>query len=118
MAKRWLPGHRWRVADEAPDRSGSTCRLVSKDMSISHADFFRTVRPLLVAEDHDLRGDGVTIRRGSARIDIRIGPEGTRRLGNFHLPRTRVEIGFYGCPQEEADRFLDRFDRHFRRGGG
>jgi len=106
------------VAEEVPDASGSPCRLVTKDMSISHADFFRTVRPLLVAEDHDLRDDGVTIRRGAARIDIHIGPEGTRRLGNFHLPRTLVEIGFYGCRQDEADEFLARFERHFRRGGG
>ena len=87
-------------------------------MSISHAEFFRTVRPLLEGEAHEVRADGVTIQRGGSRIEIRLGPEGARRLGTFRLPRSLVEIGFYGGLQEEADEFLARFDRHFRRGGG
>lgn len=87
-------------------------------MSISHAEFFRTLRPLLEGEDHELRDDGVTLRRGAARIEIRLGPEGRRELGNFGLPRTVVELVFESLPANQADRFLTRFDTRFRRGGG
>jgi hypothetical protein len=87
-------------------------------MSITHADFFRSVKLLLADEDHEVRGEGVTIRRGTARIEIRLGPEGTRSLGNFRLPRTRVELEFHGCPPAAIADFMARFDTRFRRGGG
>lgn len=91
---------------------------VAKDMSISHAEFFRTVRPLLEGETHEVHAGGVTILRDGSRIEIRLGPEGARRLGHFHLPRTEVEIEFRGCTPEQAEAFLSRFDMRFRRGGG
>lgn len=87
-------------------------------MSITHADFFRSVHPLLAGEDHEIRDDGVTIRREMARIEIRLGPEGARALGNFRLPRTRVELEFHGCPPAAIADFMARFDTRFRRGGG
>jgi len=91
---------------------------VEKDMSISHAEFFRSLAHLLAGQDFVLRDDGATIRWGQGIVDIRLGPEGQRRLGNFALPRTRVEISFEGCPDDEARAFLKRFDDTFRRGGG
>ena len=87
-------------------------------MAITHADFFRSVRLLLADEDHEVRDDGVTIHHGAASIEIRLGPEGTRSLGNFRLPRTRVELEFHGCPPAAIAGFMARFDTRFRRGGG
>lgn len=111
-------GRRWPVAEEPAGDTRDTTRRVVKDMSISHAEFFRTVQPLLEGETHELRDDGVILWRGSASIAIRLGPEGRRQLGNFGLPRTVVEIVFDGVSQGEGDRFLARFDTRFRRGGG
>lgn len=87
-------------------------------MAITHADFFRMVQPLLAGEDCTIHEDGVSIRRGDASIDIRLGPEGRRRLGNFSLPRTQVEIRLRNCPPDAAAAFLAAFDTRFRRGGG
>lgn len=92
--------------------------VVTKDMAITHADFFRTAQPLIEGEDHELRESGLTIRRGAARIDIVLGSETTRSLGNFRLPRTPVEIRFTSCEPAAVEAFLDRFDMRFRRGGG
>lgn len=111
-------GRRWPVAEGKAGDAGDTTRRVVKDMSISHAEFFRTVQPLLEGETHEIREDGVVLRRGAASIEIRLGPEGRRGLGNFGLPRTMVEIVFDGVSQGEGDRFLARFDTRFRRGGG
>jgi hypothetical protein len=106
------------VADDPAGKPRSGRQVFVKDMSITHADFFRTAQPLLVGEDHDLHAGGVTIRRGDACIDIVLGPEETRSIGNFHLPRTRVEIRFVGCKPAAVEVFLARFDTRFRRGGG
>jgi hypothetical protein len=106
------------VVDPDADESRDSIRRVVKDMGITHADFFRCVRPLLEAADHTLRDDGVTLRLDAGLVDIRLGPEGRRSLGNFHLPRTRVELRFQGCTADAIDAFIARFDTRFRRGGG
>ena len=111
-------GRRWRVAEERPANSRREALRLEKDMSISHAEFFRSLAHLLAGEDFVLREDGATIRREQGIVHIRLGPEGQRRLGNFALPRTLVEIAFEGCPDHEARAFLKRFDDTFRRGGG
>ncbi len=103
--------------DAAGESRGDVVRIV-KDMGITHAEFFRTVQSLLEGEDAELCEDGVTIRRGPARIDIQLGPEGTRALGRFHLPRTAVELVFRDYPAADAAAFVERFDTRFRRGGG
>lgn len=87
-------------------------------MGITHAEFFRTVRSLLAGEQAELRDDGVTLRRGAATIEIRLGPEGARRLGRFQLPRTEVELLFRDCAAADVTAFIERFDTRFRRGGG
>lgn len=111
-------GRRSPVADAAPVPAGADTVRVSKDMGITHAEFFRTVRSLLEGEDAELRDDGVLLRRGPARIEIRLGVEGRRTLGRFHLPRTEVELVFRDCPPGTVAAFLQRFDTRFRRGGG
>jgi len=106
------------VAEDDAGAPVGVPHVVAKDMAITHADFFRTAQLLLEDEDHELREDGLTIRRGAARIEILLGPEETRSLGNFHLPRTQVEIRFSGCEPAAIEAFLARFDTRFRRGGG
>lgn len=87
-------------------------------MGITHADFFRSIRPLLDGRDHTIRSDGVTIRLRTGSVEITLAPEGRRSLGNFQLPRTRVELRFRGCKPETIDSFIAGFDTRFRRGGG
>ena len=106
------------MAEPDAGESRDGIRRVVKDMGITHADFFRSVRPLLEAVDHALRDDGVTLRLDAGTVEIRLGPEGRRSLGNFHLPRTRVELRFRGCTADSIESFIARFDTRFRRGGG
>jgi hypothetical protein len=106
------------VADDAAGESRGDVVRVVKDMGITHAEFFRTVSSLLEGEDAELREDGVTLTRGPGRIEIRLGPEGTRSLGRFHLPRTAVELVFRNCSPADVAAFVERFDTRFRRGGG
>jgi len=87
-------------------------------MGITHADFFRSIRPLLNGATHSVRADGVTVALGAGSVEIRLGPEGRRALGNFQLPRTEVEFRFRGSTPGEIEAFIADFDTRFRRGGG
>ncbi len=87
-------------------------------MTITHPEFFRTLQRMLLHSPHELSQAGATIRLGSGRVEIRLGPQGRRRLGGFELPRTLVELRFDDCEPGAVDAFVARFDHHFRRGGG
>jgi hypothetical protein len=106
------------VAERRDGEPGDGTRRIAKDMGVTHADFFRSVRPLLEGKDYTLRSDGVTVQLDPGAVEIRLGPEGKRSLGNFHLPRTRVELRFQDCAPEAIDAFIASFDTRFRRGGG
>jgi hypothetical protein len=87
-------------------------------MAITHAEFFRTLQRMLRHSPHELSQAGATIRLGGGRVEIRLGPEGSRRLGRFELPRTLVELRFDDCEPGAVEAFVAGFDDHFRRGGG
>jgi hypothetical protein len=106
------------VAERGAEKPGDDLRRIVKDMGIAHADFFRSIRPLLEGTAHDVRDDGVSLSLGAGSVEIRLGPEGKRSLGNFHLPRTEVELLFRGCAPETVAAFIADFDTRFRRGGG
>jgi hypothetical protein len=106
------------VAERVCGKPGDGTRLIVKDMGITHADFFRSVQPLLETADHTVHVDGVTIQLEPGCVEIRLGPEGRRSLGNFHLPRTRIELRFQSCAPQAIDAFIASFDTRFRRGGG
>lgn len=66
------------------------------------------------------RGD----RRVSARLDdgrgwtIALGPERRRRIALFDLPLCDATIRLDGYAPTDAEAFLARFHRVFRKGGG
>jgi hypothetical protein len=103
--------------DDAAGTRPAPARVV-KDMTITHAEFFRTLQPLLPAGRHESSAEGATIQLDDGRVEIRLGPEGARPLGNFRLPRTLVELRFEGCSPDTVAEFIARFDLRFRRGGG
>ena len=88
----------------------------SREMSISHADFLRT---LSAAEElGPFQIDGDLIQINGSRITIRLLPEGERHIASLRLPQTTVEFRFEGCDAAEVERFMERFQRYFQRGGG
>lgn len=91
---------------------------LTREMSISHEDFFRLLPRALGDMRICRHGSRIEACRGKQRICIEIGPESRRRLGSLQLPVTRVDISLSGfLPGEEAA-FLTRFDLAYRRGGG
>ncbi len=91
---------------------------VTKDMALSHADFFRILPGLLDGEAYEIDGNKVRVARGPGQIEIRLSPEGHRQMAALRLPRTQIELRFRSCSLQAVETFLADFDLRYRRGGG
>lgn len=90
----------------------------SRDMGITHSEFFRTLPAALPALPYAVQGSEVTISDDTRRLVISLSPEGRRRIAALSLPTTQVHFTFSGYSPQDVDRFMARFDRAFQRGGG
>ena len=90
----------------------------SREMGITHAEFFRSLPAALGDRPYALLRNGVTLAEGHRRIDISLGQEQTRTLGRLKIPTTPVTFIFTGFSAQEIEHFMAVFDLHFQRGGG
>lgn len=96
---------------------GVACHRV---MSISHAEFLRSLQPLGRNYPYCIAPTGreIRLRDGERLVEIRLGEESRRRLGALELPETRIDFLFHDFEPAAMERFFNRFDLCFRRGGG
>ena len=89
-------------------------------MTISHAEFLRSLTPLGKFYQYRIDEDEtcIVIRDGLREVQVRLGPETAQRLGALHMPMTEVQLIYHGFNRAELERFRERFDLCFRRGGG
>lgn len=90
----------------------------SRDMGITHREFFRTLPAALPALPYTVQGPDVVISDDTRRLVISLSPEGRRRIAALSLPTTQVHFTFSGYSPQDVERFMARFDRAFQRGGG
>ena len=90
----------------------------SRDMGLTHNDFFRTLPTALPNLPYTVHGHDVIVADDTRRLTISLAPEGRRRIAALSLPTTQVHFTFSGYSPEDIDRFMARFDRAFQRGGG
>ena len=90
----------------------------SREMGLTHAEFFRTLPAAMGGQDYVVAGSRVSVENGDRRLTISLDPEGERRIALLRLPVTRVTFEFSGYTQQDIDAFMQRFERRFQRGGG
>ena len=90
----------------------------SRDMGITHSEFFRTLPAALPALPYTVQGRYVIVHDDTRRLVISLSPEGRRRIAALSLPTTQVHFTFSGYSQQDIEQFIARFDRAFQRGGG
>jgi hypothetical protein len=90
------------------------------EMGLGHEEFFRLLPSAVEGRRYTVEGARVIIEDGPGRrVIIRLKPESRRRLGpSLALPVTPVEIAFEGFGAADALVFLERFQRHYQKGGG
>lgn len=96
------------------------CLTTQRVMTITHAEFLRSLQPLGRDYPYTLNEQGrhILLSQGERRIEIQLGEERSKRLGALNLPETTVDFSFHGFGPQEMERFFFRFDLCFRRGGG
>ncbi len=91
---------------------------MKKDMGLSHQEFFASLTTLAREIPCQVTDKGVVVAYDSGEIRIGLGPESERQLGSINLARTWVSLEFHNLSDEQQNRFLERFDLAFHRGGG
>lgn len=90
----------------------------SRDMGITHHEFFRTLPAALRPTPYTVQGHDVIVNDDTRHLVITLSPEGRRRIAALSLPTTQVHFTFSGYSPQDVDCFMARFDRAFQRGGG
>lgn len=84
------------------------------DASASRAEIVRLLPAATGCESILDEGDTVS----GPHWRLRLTPLPPLTIALVRLERHRVEIEFDGLTAEQEDAFMDRFTRHFQRGGG
>lgn len=88
-------------------------------MGVSHQDFFRLLPGAMGEHSYTISGNEIVGEVHGGRVHISIGPEQQRRLtANMALPYCRVTFRYEGLSAADYDRFKQKFDLSFQRGGG
>ena len=93
-------------------------RRLTREMSVTHKDFFRLLPRAVNGAPVTRRGNQADITTAAGRVKITLSPETTRKLGMMEFPVTPVTIEFNGFSQMEQSVFLARFDLAYQKGGG
>jgi len=90
----------------------------SKEMGVSHADFFRLLPRAMGDTSFRVNGMNVTGELSTGTVSIDVGEEKLRRIALMTIPYAEVSFAFNGVAEEERTEFMRYFDLRFQRGGG
>ena len=93
-------------------------RGLTREMSISHKEFFRLLPRAVNGMPVTRRGNVADIVTGAGQVKITLAPESVRKLGLMEFPVTAVTIEFKGFSAADQAAFLSRFDLAYQKGGG
>lgn len=101
--------------DKAP---ATTRTVITKEMAVTHADFFRTLPQALDGRPYKKTGNRVMMEDAGRRLEISLGPERTRQIAGLKVPAADVTLAFSGYGKTEVATALRLFERSFQKGGG
>lgn len=102
----------------AAEQTPAMALVVTKEMGLTHRDFYRSFVAVAGEAAWQADGDVVTLQDTAGPIHIYLSPERRRTIASVSLPVTTLRFEFLHHEQAEVDAFMQRFDRCFRRGGG
>ncbi len=91
---------------------------IKREMTITHADFFRILPKVLKNNQFEVSENRVIIVETKKRLEIMLSPESSRSIGALQLPVTILEFRFDGYTTEQTEKFMRQFDMSFHKGGG
>ena len=93
-------------------------RIIKQQLGSSYQEFFRLLPLALASDEYSVHGCQVIFEHDGKRVEINLGPEGTRQIALLAIPSTPVEIRMSGYSDQEYEDFMVVYERAFQRGGG
>lgn len=90
----------------------------SREMGLTHDDFWRLLPKAMGEHRYDVQGDVVHAIVYDGTLKITLGPTQERRIALLRLPYSEVSFEFNDVAEEQQQAFKTHFDLHFQRGGG
>lgn len=90
----------------------------SREMGVTHAEFFKSLPAAIEYRDYSVAGSLVTIAFEGRQVEITLGVQQVRRIALLEIPYVAVDFCFKDFSEEQMNTFMDRFNLYFRRGGG
>ncbi len=87
-------------------------------MGLTLEDFLRILPGAVGHSRYKVDGREAVIEHPQGHISICLQTTAERKLGSLSLPATPVEFHFFGLDDTARREFIERFERHFQRGGG
>jgi hypothetical protein len=87
-------------------------------MGLTHVELFRLLPQALEWREHTINGSSIRVGDGDQTALIELGPQHERKIASLVLPVTHVDLSLNGFTDEQAQAFVQRFDRTYQRGGG
>ncbi len=88
------------------------------DMAYSAASFRDYLPRAADVRAFEDRGNELSHNHGGKKWTITLGPERFEGIALLKMARMTMKLRLEGYPRAEADAFLDRFLKHYLRGGG
>ncbi len=96
-----------------------TAENFSKEMGVSHADFFRLLPRAMGDTPFTVQGMKVMGElSGGGAVTIEIGEQQVRRIALMAIPFAEVSFSFTNVSEDDRTQFMQYFDLRFQRGGG
>lgn len=95
-----------------------TAERFSKEMGVSHADFYRLLPRAMGDTAYRVEGTTVHGTLQSGTVSIELGEQKMRRIALLGIPYAEVTFSFDGVDESARTEFMRYFDLRFQRGGG
>ncbi len=105
-------------AAEKKPGAAKTKTVITKEMAVTHADFFRLLPIALDGHPFKKSGNRVVVEDQGRRLEIGLGPERSRQIAGLKLPATDVTLSFTGYDRTAVAAALRLFERAYQKGGG
>ena len=91
---------------------------IRREMTITHADFFRLLPKALRNRNFTVSGERIVIDDPAGMVEISLSPEKIKQIAALSLPVTVIEFVFRGFLPDQVESFMTSFDLSYQKGGG
>ncbi len=95
-----------------------TDQQFSKEMGVTHKDFYRLLPRAMGDTAYEINGNTVHAALAGGALTISLGDPQIRRIALMAIPYAKVSFHFDGVDEASRSSFMQHFDLSFQRGGG